>query len=329
MQLNVCLGVIDEIEKRPLGPLPEDLAKDKSKLDHYFSPKKASTKPTHGYVIVDHKTRYAAKMPSFAFSKPYRVQLMLYKKLFDTLAKDEFQWDFFLAFHGVEKETILSDHFIVQILPIFLSVHNMAALPTSWSLEAICEVLRQAFLTIGPLQENMELIYRSRTAKKTKPKKGKGKSKKAEDSPIEPIVIIDDEAADVVASGSAAVEEEEIESQAIVPIALPPATPKSSQSRRSAPNSSPEGDVGRVIGVEKFMYDETELDAWTGDMLSFWRSQREARGVCLYSLRPLSFLLVTDRWIWKMLAKSVDHVNSRVVANSWRRRVKSTLSSTG
>lgn len=271
MPLTHFAGVIDEIEKRPLqlDPTPEDLAKDKGKLDHYFSPSKASkkpAKPTHGYTIVDHKTRFGQKMPGSIYSKPYRVQLMLYKKLFDTLAKDEFDWNKFLAVHNVEKETMLSDHFIIQIIPIFFSISNFVSPPAEYSVNSICEVLRTAFLCIGPLQDILELIYRSRTAKKKKKK-----TKKV--TAVEPVVL--DDEADIAADGVPAPVEDEIESQATVPVAL--ATPKTSQ----ASTVSAEEEVGRIIGTEKFHYDESLLDAWCVDMLAFWRSEREVRGVSL------------------------------------------------
>lgn len=212
---------------------------------------------------------------------------MLYKQLFDTLASGAFEWDDFLSFNSVEKNTILSDHFIVQILPIFLSIHDFAALPTTWSVSSICDTLQNAFKTIGPLQSNMELIYRSRTAK---PKKKKKKSKRAKTTEEAPIVMEDDVVDAVIAGVPDALVEDEIESQITsTPVIIPPSTPKTSQ---LSTVSSVAEEEGRIIGVEKFEYDQVQLDAWTIDSLAFWRSQREVRGVrriscytCVFSKR--------------------------------------------
>jgi exonuclease V len=60
------LGVIDEIERRPLpGSSSSPPPDPRSTLEHYFSPSKSEPTPrTHGHFIVDSKTRRIPRLPT-------------------------------------------------------------------------------------------------------------------------------------------------------------------------------------------------------------------------------------------------------------------------
>ena len=49
----------------------------------------------------------------------------------------------------------------------------------------------------------------------------------------------------------------------------------------TTPPSSPSGKEGKIIGTDRFRYDQATLDAHLTDIAQFWRSEREPRGVSI------------------------------------------------
>jgi len=211
---------------------------------------------------------------------------MLYKTLFDRLATSDFAWEDYLSFHAISAETVLSDHFVMQILTIFLSLHNFVELPAIWTVQAICQVVGAAFARIGPLQDQLQLVYRCRSPQKKKQARAKSASEnvnKREASVSDltgskdvPIVLEEDLAVDIVAEGIPEANEGDLGEISVVQVPVL-TSPKSSQVPFSPVKEDEE--VGTIIGTETFTYKGDEMEPWCDDILRFWRSEREPRGV--------------------------------------------------
>lgn len=149
---------------------------------------------THGFYLLDTKTRHSGTMPVEADTLPAMIQLSLYKRLFDRLTStetDDGLWDKMFKHEGLKTYQPFSEDFVVQALMI-IETNDMGHLPGI--LEARClgelvAVWRKAVEDLGianvGCEDELTIVYRKtgttvkgkRGAKKKKLSKAKGKGK--------------------------------------------------------------------------------------------------------------------------------------------------------
>lgn len=149
---------------------------------------------THGYYLIDTKTRHSRTIPIEADTLPAVIQLSLYKRLFDGLTStesDDGLWDEMFKREGLKTYQPFSEDFVVQSLMIIES-NDMGHFPGI--LEARClgelvAVWRQTVEEMGIAnvgsEDELKIVYRKnevtvkgkRKAKKKKMSKGNGKGK--------------------------------------------------------------------------------------------------------------------------------------------------------
>ena len=149
---------------------------------------------THGFYLMDTKTRNSGTMPAEADTLPAMIQLSLYKRLFDRLTStetDDGLWDKMFKHEGLRTYQPFSEDFVVQALMI-IETNDMGHLPGI--LEARClgelvAVWRKVVEDLGianvGCEDELTIVYRKtgttvkakRGAKKKKLSKAKGKGK--------------------------------------------------------------------------------------------------------------------------------------------------------
>jgi hypothetical protein len=90
-------------------------------------------------------------------------QLELYKRLFDALATDDFDYPRFYSHLDMDPDTPFSDAFQSELAAFALSDSgHMSEVANRMTLGALCELLRERFLTVGKSEMSLELVYRYR-----------------------------------------------------------------------------------------------------------------------------------------------------------------------
>ena len=151
---------------------------------------------THGFYLIDTKTRHSRAIPVEADTLPAVIQLSLYKRLFDRLTStetDDGLWDEMFKHEGLKVYQPFSEHFVMQS-HVIIEQNDMGHMPGI--LEARClgelvAVWRKAVEELGIAnagsEDELTIVYRrneptvvgKRGAKKQKLSnvKGKGKGK--------------------------------------------------------------------------------------------------------------------------------------------------------
>lgn len=223
--------------------------------------------------------------------------------MWDSLAKQTFDWAIFYQHHRVEPTAELSEGFRKEMRPLLLAP-DLAQAAKYTTLGQIVQAVQQAFQEAGSLSSAMEIVYRLRPvrAAKSESEEQDGKELSKEEQDLQ-IAI----AASLQADGSKT--EEGYVSSDLADVSFAnqhaPQQRKSKRIRRREPVSSPVGALKHrrrsaedstlpqqdpalqterpendgVIGIERFDFFQSELDAWLLRMGSYWRSEREPEGV--------------------------------------------------
>jgi hypothetical protein len=217
--------------------------------------------------------------------------LELYKRLFDTLATDNFDYRRFYTHLGVEPEEHFSELFQGELAALCVANGMSEAVQTA-TLGGLCVLLRERFITLGKTETQLELVYRYRDRTSSpsssdgeQPGMGAARTQTAaKGSVVETELALAVELS--LDNGDAAADQADVFSQ---PTSLPTrpddndarATSSSHRRRprRKRKKSPDHHQAGTVIGVDVFNYDGPALDDFLTDMARLWSGEREARGV--------------------------------------------------
>ena len=162
---------------------------------------------THGYYLVDTKTRHSRTIPVEADTLPGVIQLSLYKRLFDRLTateSDDGLWDKMFKREGLKTNQPFSEDFVVQSLMI-IETNDMGHMPGVIEARCLGELVAVWRKTVEDMgianvgsEEELTIVYRKneaitrgkRKAKKKTPSKGKGKGKGK--GKLKPLPVDDD-----------------------------------------------------------------------------------------------------------------------------------------
>src|ERR1700694_1123820 len=88
-------------------------------------------------------------------------QLELYKRLFDTLATDDFDYCRFYSHLDVDPDEPFSEHFQSE-LAVLCIANGLSEAAQITNLSGLCTLLRERFITLGKTETALELVYRFR-----------------------------------------------------------------------------------------------------------------------------------------------------------------------
>jgi len=149
---------------------------------------------THGFYLIDTKTRHSQTIPAEADRLPAVIQLSLYKRLFDRLTStetDDGLWDKMFKHEGLKTYQPFSEAFVVQSLMI-IETNDLGHLPGILEARCLGELVAVWRKTVEDLgianvgsEDELTIVYRKnettvkakRGAKKKKLNKAKGKGK--------------------------------------------------------------------------------------------------------------------------------------------------------
>lgn len=241
---------------------------------------------------------------------------MIYKRLWDALAKGECDYSAVLEKQGASFDDTLSDHFIAQMHAVLEDAGYDKNIRLT-DLRQVCEMVRESFTSAGVLEKSLDIVYRSRFSPVKSQKSSISKS--MDDSPSKKgkavVINIDSDSSDergqadkefpvspsdITAAMSAPILEAAVEgpkgasedgprsassarksltASKSAPNVLQHESPKKSHSAYRSNKSNSVLEKGDIIGVETFNHNDTFLSAWLSRMASFWRSERDPIGV--------------------------------------------------
>ena len=259
--MSTCIqsetGVIDELtrEETPVEKSVND--QDKSKLDYFFkSPEKLPLEqPAFRYrnFLIDNKTRNNRTLPTSQAARSSKMQIQIYKKLFDQLVNKRFPWPEFFEHEQVRAGDLLSEGFLEQLKQIS-STADYPVPMLATTLGQLAEIVQSLFQQVGNIEESMELVYLLRDGAY---------------NPQRPRIAVEvHESQSETASADGATS---TPSQGSIHQGTTAPTPESAYTLS--------GDV--IIGRLKVKYDDKQLDHWLDRMSTFWHSSRPLKGVTL------------------------------------------------
>jgi exonuclease V len=107
--------------------------------------------------LIDTKTRKSDSMPSAQQSRVTKFQMMIYKHLFDSIAKDRFRLENFLSSYGLTKDSRISKDFQKQTEKLGLGIEPWV----SRSAEMLFSAIKKM-----PEVEKLEIVYEHQETKK-------------------------------------------------------------------------------------------------------------------------------------------------------------------
>ena len=251
---------------------------------------------THGFYLIDTKTRHSGTIPVGADTLPAVIQLSLYKRLFDRLTStetDDGLWDKMFKHEGLKTYQPFSEEFVVQALMV-IETNDMGHLPGILEARCLAELVAVWRKTVEDLgianvgsEDELTIVYRKnettvkakRGAKKKKSSKAKGKGKgKLKPLPVDvDDMEVDQEGATIAGMNWVFVLELRLMS--------PPAASSPIEHPPSSESECPSGEDSNIIGQKQFKYDERLLDEHIRTALNFWRGTQKAQGVGIENTR--------------------------------------------
>jgi hypothetical protein len=217
---------------------------------------------------------------------------MLYKRLFDTHAKGQFDWARFFKHMRLEAEEPFSEAFLTQCTAICASLGiPIEIVPVN--LDLLAQSLSSLHRDVGILDDQLELVYRWRGSANASPvkkphakKARQSSSSEAEDEELQRAI-----AASLVGQKGQPIA---IEIGAGEAASSAPLTPQANTGKRrrkdsqmpASPSKTPqtaelarkaaeirESEEGDIIGTTKFTYQGDKLSAYLDQALTFWNGR--------------------------------------------------------
>ncbi|KAJ7842280.1 exonuclease V [Mycena olivaceomarginata] len=266
--------------------------------------------------LIDTKTRRSYSLPSDEDAEPARLQVMLYHRLLTHLLNSATLFDFaaFWPLVGVDSTATFSEVFLLQTAQLLGGTES--------PLKCLGDVVvllrrRLAALDLPPVDDTLEIIYRSQNKYSRRREKGKGREKT-------PATSEDDELAKAIAmsledvfegqlaaalkesaafatadiqAGSSNLDQTDVQGHGGLDLSLVAGgstrTPGSTAGVLGreptlavvdpAADSSPPPETGaarpEIIGTKEFAMDDAVLETYLHNALDWWRGKRSARGV--------------------------------------------------
>jgi exonuclease V len=203
-------------------------------LEEHFrsAPTSSHDENASTFYLSDVKTRQSKSLPpNGSASKPVYMQLMLYRRLFASLAANETQADKVFERYKLDSSAIFSDTFIAEISQLDFSFSESA---TSYDDEG------QSFFK-GSQDPVSDLLAHNSL------------------SSLWSFMIA--------------------EFARTIPIPIPPSPNVRSSISKLVVAEYRSGGTGDLIGKKAFVHDDVVLDAYVNDEISWWRGERDTKGV--------------------------------------------------
>lgn len=220
---------------------------------------------------------------------------MLYKRLFDTHALGKFEWQTLFAHVGLDADESFSEAFQIECTALCAGL-GIPLLDAPLNLDMLAQSLASLHREVGPLDDQLELVYRWRGSSQTSPVKRRAAKKSRLSSSSEE----DSELQKAIAASLAEHQTEETRSAVQPDLSMQPGneqslTPQSGAAGKrrrkdseqpSSPSQTPqtielahkaavlrEAEEGDIIGSTKFSYQEDKLSAYLDQALAFWQGR--------------------------------------------------------
>ncbi|KAJ7638348.1 exonuclease V [Roridomyces roridus] len=238
-----------------------------------------SAAPQHTLRVIDTKTRRVDSMPSDEDAEPARLQLMIYRRFLTTLLDMSTPFDYatFFAHLHLDPSAPFSHDFRSQMAEL---VPDMA--PTC--LFDVATLLRTRITELGipPVDETMQIVYRSQNKYLLRPKP-RATHTREEDELAMAIQMSLQEGFDTDLAN--ALRMSLLDRSVEAPEALPGefgrlrvVNQRAGQHQDGRPQMSTETEA-KIIGTKEFPNNDAMLDEFLDSALQWWQGTRKARGV--------------------------------------------------